>query len=128
MSSVWTEIAVMPGFFLKFLTSQISGWVAILAVIALIAGGTFVSKQIYDYKELQRKAAYCEGQLSQQEFIRSLSKRAIDQVHRDAEETIDDIEEERDSGEEELQGCAGKRANESVLRYHGWLPNDTEDN
>lgn len=115
------------GFFIKFLTSQISGWVAILSVIALIAVGTFVTKQVYDYKELQRKAAYCEGQLSQQEFIRSLSKRAIDQVNKSAEDTIEAIEEERDSAKETPsvpQGCAAQRANESVLRYHGWVSDD----
>jgi hypothetical protein len=78
---------------------------------------------------LQRKAAYCEGQLSQQEFIRSLSKRAIDQVNKSADETIEDIKEERDAEEiSEPTGCAAQRANESVLRYHGWVSDDTEDN
>ena len=116
----------------RFLASKVSGVIAVIAMLVIAGGGTFIAKQVYDYKELQRKAAYCEGRLSMMDFTRSLSDRAIDQVREGTEDIIRDIEGERDSAEETIprtedgqiippQGCAANRAPESILRYHGWL-------
>jgi hypothetical protein len=107
--------------FSRFLISKISGWIAILAAGMLLGTGTFVSKQIFDYKELQRKAAYCEGRISMMDFQRSLADRAVDAVEEDTEDVIEEIEElrEQEPAEDGTQGCASQRAPDAILRYHG---------
>lgn len=106
--------------FVKFLASQISGWLAVVLLLVSIGGGAFITKQVADYKELQRKAAYCEGQLSAIEQVRKLQERAVDRVEQDEAEALDELEAIRNGETEGPDGCAAERAPESVLRYHGY--------
>ena len=110
-------------FFTKFLVSRVSGWIALLALGAVVGLGAFVTKQVYDYKELQRMAAYCEGRESMMDITRSLQERAIESVEDDKEDVIEELEHEREeaqpSEENPDTGCAAQRAPESILRYHG---------
>ena len=110
-------------FFTKFLVSRVSGWLALLALAAVVGLGAFVTKQVYDYKELQRQAAYCEGRASMMDITRSLQERAIEGVEKDSAETIEEIEHEREQAkpteENPVTGCAAQRAPDAILRYHG---------
>lgn len=102
----------------KFLVSRVSGWMAIAGMVAVLSLGAVVTKVVYDYKELQRQAAYCEGRESMLDIIKPLEERIIKDIEKQDEEIIEELENERDS-ETPDTGCAGERAPESILRYHG---------
>ena len=114
------------GLFAKFLASKVSGWMAILGLVAVLSMSGIVVKIVYDYKELQRAAAFCEGQVAQLKIVRDLQERAVEQVEETAEEVIENVEDIKKEYEdvvvESPEGCAAQRAPESILRYHGWLP------
>jgi hypothetical protein len=101
----------------------------------VVALGSIITAGVYHYKELQRKAAFCEGQLASAEIIRGLQQRAVDVVEKSAEETIEEVEDvinnERQrtrqaeaAGVEAPSGCANERAPSAILEYHGWVPDD----
>jgi hypothetical protein len=102
----------------KFLVSRVSGWMAIAGMVAVLSLGAVVTKVVYDYKELQRQAAYCEGRESMLDIVKPLEERIIKDIEQQDEEIIEELENERDS-ETPDKGCAGERAPESILRYHG---------
>jgi hypothetical protein len=119
--------------FTRFLTSRISGWLAILGLIGVVVLGSLITSGVYHYKNLQAKAAFCEGQLASHQIIRDLQERAVEAVDKTADETIDEIEDVANTqrqrrrqaeaaGVEAPSGCANERAPESILRYHGWVP------
>lgn len=101
----------MVRFFARFLTSRFSGYLAL--VLALIIT-PITGKIIWEYKELQRKAAYCEGQLAAQLNVQSLQKRVTDSIDKARDEVISDVE----AIKAEPDGCAAERAPDSVLDYH----------
>ena len=105
-------------FFTKFLVSRVSGWIAIAGLAAVVSLGAVVTKIVYDYKELQRQAAYCEGRESMLNIIKPLEERIIKDLEQKDDEVIEELENERDS-ETPDKGCAGERAPDAILRYHG---------
>lgn len=107
----------------KFLTSKFSGWIGILGLLLSLGLGTFVTKQVWDYKELQRKAAYCEGRLHAAKQVKQLQDRVIKDSKQGAEEVIDEIEQikEEQTTPEGPSGCAAERVPDAILRFHGRL-------
>lgn len=112
----------------RFLASKVSGWLSVLLIAFLLSSSVFVIKQVRDYKELQRAAAFCEGQLSVAKVVKSLQKRAIENLEVTEKETIEEIEDLKEIASEESgegpMGCAAERAPDAILRYHGWLRDD----
>ncbi len=100
----------MKKLFLKFLTSKFSGWISLLALSAVMGLGTYISKQIYDYKELQRRAAFCDGQLSALDNARAYQDEIIRRMERESAETLDEITQLK-----ELPGCASELADNPIL-------------
>lgn len=82
----------------RFLTSRFSGWLGILGIVATLLLGGLSTKLVYDYKELQRKAAYCEGQQSVMEHARAYQDTIIKSLKRESQEQKDEIK--------KLEGCA----------------------
>ena len=99
--------------FTKFLTSKFSGWVSILAVVATLILGGFSTKLIYDYKELQRRAAFCDGKLSNLTVIKELQDKVIEDTKRKAEEAVSELEKLKSE-----PGCGSERAPDPALDPH----------
>lgn len=87
-----------------------SGWIAILAVLLTLGLSTFIGKQVYDYKELQRKAAYCEGKMEALKNARAYQDRIIRSLEKESKEVIDEIEDLKSS-----EGCAREPAPPIIL-------------
>lgn len=99
--------------FTKFLTSKFSGWVSILAVVATLILGGFSTKLIYDYKELQRRAAFCDGKLSNLTVIKELQDRVIEDSQDQVKEVVSELEELK-----KQPGCGSESAPDSALDPH----------
>lgn len=100
---VWTVIA-------RFLTSRFSGWLSIVAVIATLMLGGATTTLVWKYKDLQARAAYCEGKTDALESARTYQDLAIDLMREDTKEIIDEIEKLK-----ALPGCASELPPDSVL-------------
>lgn len=98
---------------LKFLTSRFSGWLSIVAVVVSLALGLVSTKLVYDYKELQRRAAFCDGKLSNMQTIKELQDKVIADSQEHVKETISELEELKSQ-----PGCGGERAPDSALNPH----------
>jgi len=113
-----------------------SGWLAILMTVAFTGA---ISGSIWYIKNLQAKAAYCAGLLAAEYDRRGLENRVIGIIRDGAVSVIEDLESDRDEAAEIIEnrpepseeevappsGCAAERAPESILRYHGWLSDDS---
>jgi len=109
--------------FTKFLVSRVSGWIAVAAVTATLALGAVTTKIVWDYQALKADAAYCKGRESMLDIIKPLEERIVKEIEDRDGEVIEELENERDAetldGEDINKGCAGQRAPESILKYHG---------
>ena len=70
----------------------------ILGIIATLILGGFSTKVVYEYKDLQRRAAYCEGQRSVLEHARAYQDTIIKSLKKESKEQADEIK--------KLEGCA----------------------
>lgn len=81
-------------------------------VATLLLGG-LSTKLVYDYKELQRRAAFCDGKLSNMEMIRELQDKVIEDSREHVKETVDELEELK-----KQPGCGSEHAPDSALEPH----------
>lgn len=119
------------GWFTKFLLSKFSGWMFLVSLAGVLGLSALVGKVIYDYKDLQVKAARCEATNDKLEELAALRNRVSDSIKSDAEgvkaevnRIKEDAEQQREANPEAPlapSGCAAERAPDPILRYHGWL-------
>lgn len=98
---------------LKFLTSRFSGWLSIVMLVASLGLGFTTTTLVWKYKELQRRAAFCDGKLSNMEAIRELQDKVIEDSREHVKETVDELEELK-----KQPGCGSEHAPDSALEPH----------
>ena len=112
--------------FSRFMGSKLSGGLFIVALMALGVVTSFGWKLRLDYEQLKTDAAFCKGQQSVSKVLKNFQDIASEAVEKESDEVIDEIEDLKDEveGIQGPTGCANQLAPDSILRFHGWLPND----